>query len=246
MAKKQRENRVPIMMSDDELETIDDWRFKNRIATRSDAVRRLAQIGMLAEFKLEQAVDSATECLDGIGDRLLEANADRLAIIPAEEGNIQYTRDEAEDIIFSASRRDLVTLEAIEELHLKIVAIYNAIVPFAKAKSLRKGIDESRHRLIIADEAIHRAREKRKELEENRYLSILLATFSVEQKRAYEAMSETDQEQYLTARVSELASAEQAEPIAFAEHYGLRRFWEEPDWPDQQRERLKRALEDDK
>ncbi|AVA21584.1 hypothetical protein [Rhizobium sp. NXC24] len=42
---KPRENRVPIMMSEDELKTIDDWRFGNRIATRSDAIRRLCQIG---------------------------------------------------------------------------------------------------------------------------------------------------------------------------------------------------------
>lgn len=36
-----RENRVPVMMSDAELKAIDDWRFANRIATRSDAIRRL-------------------------------------------------------------------------------------------------------------------------------------------------------------------------------------------------------------
>jgi hypothetical protein len=48
VAKKPRENRVPIMMSDDELKAIDDWRFENRVATRSDAVRRLAQYGLHA------------------------------------------------------------------------------------------------------------------------------------------------------------------------------------------------------
>jgi hypothetical protein len=36
------------MMSDDELKAIDDWRFENRVATRSDAVRRLAQYGLHA------------------------------------------------------------------------------------------------------------------------------------------------------------------------------------------------------
>lgn len=46
MSKKPRENRVPIMMSDDELSMIDDWRFANRVATRSDAVRRLVQIAL--------------------------------------------------------------------------------------------------------------------------------------------------------------------------------------------------------
>ncbi|MCK4204260.1 hypothetical protein J3U99_05725 [Brucella pituitosa] len=52
MAKKPRENRIPIMMSDDELKAIDDWRYENRIATRSDAVRRLCQIGLILDGQL--------------------------------------------------------------------------------------------------------------------------------------------------------------------------------------------------
>lgn len=34
------------MMSDEELKAIDDWRFTNRIATRSEAIRRLAASGL--------------------------------------------------------------------------------------------------------------------------------------------------------------------------------------------------------
>lgn len=39
---KARENRVPIMMSEEELSAVDDWRFSMRVATRSEAIRRLA------------------------------------------------------------------------------------------------------------------------------------------------------------------------------------------------------------
>ena len=46
MDKKPRDNRIPIMMSDQELSSIDDWRFANRVATRADAVRRLFQVGL--------------------------------------------------------------------------------------------------------------------------------------------------------------------------------------------------------
>ncbi|MFK0163932.1 hypothetical protein [Rhizobium sp. NPDC090279] len=41
-----RENRVHMMLSNSEMEAIDDWRFANRIATRSDAIRRLCHIGL--------------------------------------------------------------------------------------------------------------------------------------------------------------------------------------------------------
>lgn len=44
-----KDNRVPIMMSNAELEAIDDWRFENRIATRSEAIRRLCQIALTGE-----------------------------------------------------------------------------------------------------------------------------------------------------------------------------------------------------
>jgi hypothetical protein len=58
MTKKPRENRVPIMMSDEELTAIDDWRYRNRVATRSDAVRRLCQIGIIADEHFDALVDN--------------------------------------------------------------------------------------------------------------------------------------------------------------------------------------------
>lgn len=53
MTKKPRENRVPIMLSDEELGAIDDWRFENRVATRSDAIRRLVRIALLLDMQAE-------------------------------------------------------------------------------------------------------------------------------------------------------------------------------------------------
>jgi hypothetical protein len=45
-ADEPRQNRIPFMMSDAELEAVDDWRFANKIATRAEAIRRLCQIGL--------------------------------------------------------------------------------------------------------------------------------------------------------------------------------------------------------
>lgn len=50
---KPREKRVPIMMSEDEMLAIDDWRFANRIATRSDAIRRLCRIGLVIDAQFD-------------------------------------------------------------------------------------------------------------------------------------------------------------------------------------------------
>lgn len=44
-----RDKRVPIMLTASEVALIDDWRFENRVATRSDAIRRLCRIGLEAD-----------------------------------------------------------------------------------------------------------------------------------------------------------------------------------------------------
>jgi hypothetical protein len=46
MAKLPPKNRIPVMMSDEELAAVDAWRVANGIATRSDAIRRLCQMGL--------------------------------------------------------------------------------------------------------------------------------------------------------------------------------------------------------
>jgi len=53
MSKAPRENRVPIMMTDDELAAIENWRFANHIATLSGAIRCLSVIGLMNQASAE-------------------------------------------------------------------------------------------------------------------------------------------------------------------------------------------------
>lgn len=82
---KPRENRVPIMMSDAEVEAIDDWRFSNRIATRSQAIRQLAKAGLslnnsASDFKVaaNASIGDANAYVTEINDfiRRIEAETD--------------------------------------------------------------------------------------------------------------------------------------------------------------------------
>lgn len=66
MSKKPRENRIPVMMSDDELSAIEDWRFDNRIATRSDAVRRLCKMALVLDDELKPLHKSMSELIVAI------------------------------------------------------------------------------------------------------------------------------------------------------------------------------------
>ncbi|MCO6390541.1 hypothetical protein GTW25_05810 [Aliihoeflea aestuarii] len=87
MAKKPRENRVPIMMSDDEVTAIDDWRFANRIATRSDAVRQLAEIGLRVHSQAHAFAQEANEKILDVNSIDSELNAffERLTTVEDKE-----------------------------------------------------------------------------------------------------------------------------------------------------------------
>lgn len=44
-----REQRLQIMLTEEELKAIDDWRFERRMPTRASAVRELLRRGLAAE-----------------------------------------------------------------------------------------------------------------------------------------------------------------------------------------------------
>lgn len=51
-----RDKRIPIMFSEAELHDIDQWKFRNKVATRADAVRKMCEVALLAEADFEAIV----------------------------------------------------------------------------------------------------------------------------------------------------------------------------------------------
>ena len=49
MGELQRGERLQIMLTDEELKVIDDWRFQKRMPSRASAIRELLKRGLLAE-----------------------------------------------------------------------------------------------------------------------------------------------------------------------------------------------------
>jgi len=45
--------RLQMVITEDELRAIEDWQFENRIASKSEAIRRLVQIGLRVDRELE-------------------------------------------------------------------------------------------------------------------------------------------------------------------------------------------------
>ena len=60
------------MMSAEELEAVDDWRFRRRLATRSDAIRRLVRNGLWIEEDIGAIADLAEDAYDAVYQRYKE------------------------------------------------------------------------------------------------------------------------------------------------------------------------------
>lgn len=67
---QKKTERLHMLISPAELDAIDDWRFKSRLGTRAEAVRRLVQIGLRFEEALP-AIDDAASGLAQAGDSLV-------------------------------------------------------------------------------------------------------------------------------------------------------------------------------
>lgn len=63
------------MLSETELAAIDDWRFANRVATRSEAMRRLCQLALLQEAKLDK-MKGLVEWSQGWAEEAITAYSD--------------------------------------------------------------------------------------------------------------------------------------------------------------------------
>jgi hypothetical protein len=72
MAKRSREERLQIMLTEPELTAVDTFRFKNRMPSRAAAVRELLKRGMVAEG-LPVAAFGAKSGVGGVGASVVGA-----------------------------------------------------------------------------------------------------------------------------------------------------------------------------
>ncbi|PRD40665.1 hypothetical protein C5748_25715 [Phyllobacterium phragmitis] len=68
--------RMQLKITRAEIEAIDDWRFANRVPSRSEAVRRLVQIGIQSDESLQQIRAQADGTYEFISGRFEQALTD--------------------------------------------------------------------------------------------------------------------------------------------------------------------------
>ena len=72
MSEGTREQRLQIMLTDEELQALDDWRFQRRMPTRAAAVRELLKRGLAADGfnSADRAMRSQDFCIIGAAGKL--------------------------------------------------------------------------------------------------------------------------------------------------------------------------------
>lgn len=167
---KARENRVPIMMSEAELQAIDDWRFLNRVATRSEAVRRLCQIGLIVGADLEALTDSTSDLSSAM--RQLDQETFKLwaeIISPVRKGE---TLDRAavasvfENLVSNVSQ----VYAGVDDVSSVLVGLFSAVAGIVRAGNTAEGKEIADEAIKEAAENIAKMRELRAKMEENRRL----------------------------------------------------------------------------
>ncbi|MBX5175308.1 hypothetical protein HJB77_03225 [Rhizobium lentis] len=165
---KPRENRVPIMMSDEELRAIDDWRFANRIATRSDAIRRLCQIGLLVGPDLD-GLSGATLEISTAMRQLDEQTYDLWTRIltPVWKGET-LNRAAVADLFKSLSANVSQIDAAADDVSSILVGLYRAAAGITRAGDIVEGKEISDKIIEETNADLAKARELRARGEQNR------------------------------------------------------------------------------
>lgn len=154
---KPRENRVPIMMSDEELKAIDDWRFSCRIATRSEAIRRLCKTAFIAAPPFLPARDMA----DNAVGRAVDIQNHVLEVLELTEAGNSENALQLLDEIFTQS---LDLTELLETLRLTLSGTFVKIEDLSEATTLRDGDSAVQRRSEEVAQHMAEIRERYREL----------------------------------------------------------------------------------
>ncbi|TIX18497.1 MAG: hypothetical protein E5V41_05860 [Mesorhizobium sp.] len=124
--------RLQMVISTEELEAIEEWRFRNRVQSKSEAIRRLCQIGYSMETVIPNATGHAEDMLSSV--RMLYYFVVRTVEALEDGGKVDTEQliGRTEDI-----------LDRAEDIHLILMRENNRIVPLTSRRGIKKAIAEA-------------------------------------------------------------------------------------------------------
>lgn len=131
-----KDQRIQVLMSEAELQLLDDWSFAKKIRSRGEAIRKLCRVGMAIEPHLKTVLDDSFDALQELGrihENIVEVTKRADGAPPSET----VSADVALDAVL-AMYRHLHTLAA--NLGLMETATEN-LISFPDLKSAQEAID---------------------------------------------------------------------------------------------------------
>ena len=128
--------RLQMVITEDELKAVEDWRFKNRVQSKSDAIRRLVQIGLRMDREMPKLIKSA---VDAIANS--EKTRTKSGVLPL-------------DMEKSILEKDELNRKYVMKLFRKIVEIANEVDPLLHDSALHGALKETERRKNASGEAL--------------------------------------------------------------------------------------------
>ncbi|WP_457663445.1 hypothetical protein [Sinorhizobium medicae] len=160
--------RMQLKITSAEIEAIDTWRFANRVPSRSEAVRRLCQIGLLVSDELEGLTNSTSELSSAM--RQLNGETFKLwaqVISPVWKGE---TLDRAAVAsVLKTLVSDVSQVDAgVDDVSSVLVGLFMAVAGIARAGNIAEGKAVADKAIKETNENLSKMRELRGRMEENR------------------------------------------------------------------------------
>lgn len=166
---EQKTERFNMFMSPSEMKAIDDWAWKNKIRSKSEAVRRLCQIGLLVGGELEGLADATIDMSDAMSGLDNEAFDFWAAIADPTHKTETLSREAVREEISAMLLKMSKVNGGVDQVSTLLVGLYAAAAGITR---LEAGEARKRSEEIIqgVNESLAKLRAARVAIEENRRL----------------------------------------------------------------------------
>lgn len=121
--------RLQMVITEDEVRAIDNWRFANRVPSRSEAIRRLVQIGLRMEREIPELLANSMHLDEGISAVIENARA-KMSKVKVGDDTFETLIGIARSMLKDADRALLRQLEAKDHLF----NLVNEVAPLVNAE----------------------------------------------------------------------------------------------------------------
>lgn len=187
--------RLQMVITEDELTAIEDWQFANRVPSRSEAIRRLCQIGLRSDEDLEDQVDLAKV----LREASIQYEIELFELIKKQrEIGDRNTVAVLEHVL----RQALNLTDHANKLYVRLVASFNQLVPLIEGGTFQEAISGAQEAAAEAQTIFDEINRKERELEENKIIASVVLAMTSDERAHYDNLTEDEKDEWWDATIA--------------------------------------------